>query len=177
MAHNPADHFGDKKGRTKSDPANKRGIIAPNPVRLQDTDVLREVLQAIQLRKGGATYRNIAQNLGIAEGVARNHVVTEMERLKKEIQEEAHHHLQLQLERLNEMLLAYWPRRQDPRYGGMILAVMQKMDNLLGVGAEKIDLKVTSNEFEKMPQEELDNFIKKHMGALAAPVPVKPTVQ
>ena len=140
---------------------------------VRDPEVLDRILNCIQLRKGGASYRNIAANLGTTERIARDYVVEEMQRLTEEIQEAAKEHRQLQLERLNELILGYWPRRTDPKYGGMILALMQKQDALLGIVSEKIDLKVTQSEFAAMPQEELDNFLNVRMKAITKPEPRK----
>ncbi len=181
IADRKADEGGPRKQRKKPVPPLRN--TSPDNVQgtpgelAKEPDVLRQVIQSIQLRKGGASYRNIGQNLGISEKTAAKYVKEEMERLTEEVQEAARAHRQLQLERLNEMMLGYWPRRGDPKYGAMIMACMAKQDQLLGIAAEKIDLTVTQNDFEKMSNDDLDKFLAQKMAALKKPEPVNKTVQ
>ena len=135
------------------------------PHAVRDPAVLEKVLNALQLRKGGASYRNIGKTIGVNEVTARNYVVEEMRRLSAEIQEEVVEHRQLQLERVNDMIMAYWPRRADPKYGAMIASLMQRQDQLLGMEAQKIDLNVTKSEFAHYSTEELEEFLAKKTAA------------
>lgn len=151
-------------------PAGTPGLTARDARR--DPAVLEKVLNAVMLRKAGGTYLQIGKNLGIGEDTARKYVVEEMNRLTDDIQEAAKEHRQLQLERLNEMIMGYWPRRTDPKFGAMILSLMSKQDHLLGIASEKIDLTVTQNEFEKMSDLDLDEFLEKKMAAMKKPVPL-----
>lgn len=161
----------------KVDPAKKESvpIIAPDEPggATLNPDKLREVLSSLALRKGGAAYHIIAQNLGITEATAQKNVTSEMRRLRERIREESLDHLQLQLERLNELLMSYWPRRADPKFGAMILSVMNKMDALLGIQSEKIDLRVEKSALEQLPEDALDGFLSKFVTALREPTPVK----
>jgi predicted transcriptional regulator len=158
---------GAKNGHPKNDPANVVGNPSRHAVR--SPEVLEKVLQAVMLRKAGATYTNIAKNIGVDESTANRYVLDEMRRLNEEIQEGVKEHRQMQLERLNDMLLGYWPRRADPKFGGMILACMNKMDNLLGIVSEKIDLNIAQTTVEKLSEAELDKFLASKMSALQAP--------
>ena len=143
------------------------------PHAVKDPAVLEKILNALQLRKGGASYRNIGKTIGTSETTARTYVVEEMRRLTTEIQEEAVEHRQMQLERLNDMLMSYWPRRADPKFGAMIANLMQRQDQLLGIEAQKIDLNVTKSEFAHLSTEELEAFLAKKTAAFTKPVPVR----
>jgi Homeodomain-like domain len=63
-------------------------------------------LQALQLRASGATYRQIGEVLGIDKMTAWRLV---QEESAKEIQESAREVLQLELQRLDRLLMAVWP--------------------------------------------------------------------
>lgn len=157
-------------------PATGKGMDKIKAAADAKVEAMHRVLNCLQLRKGGASYRNIAQNLNISEVTARKNVVDEMRRITEDVQEAAKEHRQLQLERLNELLLAYWPRRSDPRVGALIMGVMAKQDALLGIVAEKIDLTVYQNEFEKMPTDALEAFLAKKMAALESPAKISSAV-
>lgn len=139
---------------------------------------IERTMQCFALRKGGASYANIARNLGINEKTARELVVTELARIKEQLQEMAMEHRQLQLERLNEVILSYWPKRADPRFGAMILALMSRQDALLGIVSEKIDLNVNPSDIEKLPESEIDKLLLQRLAAFTPPKPINPpTVQ
>jgi hypothetical protein len=147
-------------------------IIGKDSKNKRTPQQLEHILLSLQLRKGGATYANIARNLGIDEMTAHQYVIEEIRRVKKEQQEIARDHRQLQLERLNELLLSYWSRRADARAGGMILAIMNKQDSLLGITSEKIDLNVGVSAIEKLTESELDVTIARMIPSIVAPTPV-----
>jgi transposase-like protein len=137
---------------------------------------LEETLTCIRLRSGGASYSDIARTIGISESQARTNVVEEMKRLNTDIQEEALEHRQLQLERINAMILDYWPKKSNVREGAMILALMNKQDDLLGIIAQNINLRVNPSTIQKMTDVELDDFLKRNVDALQKPVPL-PTLK
>lgn len=157
------------QNKPRRDPAN---VVGEARHAVKSPETLERILQCFQLRKGGASYRNIAQNLHIAESDACNYVLDEMRRLNEQVQEAALEHRQMQLERLNDMLMSYWPRRADTKFGQMILNLMNKMDSLLGIESQKIDLTVKKNEYESLTPEELDNFLMSRLHALEKPKPI-----
>jgi hypothetical protein len=95
-----------------------------------------------------------------------------MKRLNTDIQEEALEHRQLQLERINAMILDYWPKKSNVREGAMILALMNKQDDLLGIIAQNINLKVTPSTIQKMSDADLDEFLRRNVEALQKPTPI-----
>lgn len=91
--------------------------------------------QALELRKGGASYASIAQALGYGDqSAARKAVVKAFSEI---IQEPAVEVKTIQIERLNHMLLTLWPKVQqgDERSIDTSLRVMDKIDRLMGTEA------------------------------------------
>jgi hypothetical protein len=65
--------------------------------------------QALELRKGGATYARIGAALGVSEQRAHRIVTQELARLNARRAEEASAVTRLEQERLNALLAAVWP--------------------------------------------------------------------
>lgn len=107
-----------------------RGTMAPS--RLIAIEKRR---RAFELRKAGATFAQIAEQVGYA------HVSTAYEAVQtaaKELQQEPIKELRaVQYERLNHMLLTIWPKVNggDERAIGTALQIMDKMDRLMGTDA------------------------------------------
>ncbi len=94
-------------------------------------------LHAFELRKAGASYRAIGQALGISHVQARRDVEWVLADLNRQTRSVAENYRRLQLERLNDMLLALWPavRQGDPTAIHRALAVMEREAKLLGLDA------------------------------------------
>ena len=77
--------------------------------------------KALELRKAGATYQQISDQLGYSnyKSAARS-VKTALERLVREPAEELRN---MELERLNHMLLTLWPRVQGGEYPAIDRAI------------------------------------------------------
>jgi AraC-like DNA-binding protein len=91
--------------------------------------------QAVELRREGSTYADIAAHLGYSDASAARKAVR---RAIKEIgQDEARTHLALQYDRLNEMLAQTWPAATDASHPkclqaiNLTLKIMERMDDLL----------------------------------------------
>lgn len=99
--------------------------------------------QALELRKGGASYPAIAQALGYGDpSGARKAVEAAM---KQVTQEPAVELKTLNIERLNHMLLTLWPKVQqgDERAIDTSLRVLDKIDRLMGTeAAQQVDVNV-----------------------------------
>jgi AraC-like DNA-binding protein len=99
--------------------------------------------KALELRKGGATYDQIADACGYSDpSGARKAVVAAFGEL---IQEPATEVKSLQVERLNHMLLVLWPKinQGDERAIDTSLRIMDKMDRLMGTeAASTVDVNV-----------------------------------
>jgi hypothetical protein len=115
--------------------------------------------QALELRKAGATYDVIAQRLGYANrGGAYKAVMQALQAITAEPAKEL---LQLELERLDALLLGQWQKaiHGNARAGEVALKVMERRARLLGLDAPvKSQVTVT---------DQLDSEIEKLVAQLA----------
>ena len=94
-------------------------------------------IKALELRKAGATYVQIAEALGISRAGAHKVVLRALARLEKEAGEEAEHLRRLEIERLDAMLLAIWPHVKKGSLGAIdrAIRIMERRAKLLGLDA------------------------------------------
>jgi len=76
----------------------------------QSADARLKERQILELRRAGATYSQIGEQLGITESVAARHARRAYERLCAETSETTAEMRQIETERLDAMLLSIWPR-------------------------------------------------------------------
>jgi hypothetical protein len=88
--------------------------------------------RALELRKSGATYDQIAQVIGYSDASGASKAVQRA--LQAVIQEPAKEVLTINMERLNHMLLTVWPKINagDERAIDTGLRIMDKIDRLMG---------------------------------------------
>jgi DNA-binding CsgD family transcriptional regulator len=98
---------------------------------------LQRERDALEMRIGGASARAIAEQLGITERGARKAIRRAMDRIKDEIRGNAEDLYELQLERLDKMLLAVWSDAIKGRYGAVdrVLRIESQRAKLLGLDA------------------------------------------
>ena len=91
--------------------------------------------QALELRKAGASYDQIAEKLGWRGRSGAFNAV--MRALRKTIQEPADDVRKLEVERLDALLLALWPQARQGNQGAVdrVLRVMERRSKLLGLDA------------------------------------------
>jgi hypothetical protein len=97
--------------------------------------------RALSLRLGGATYEQIARQLGYSNRGGAYNLVHQA--LKAMLREPAEQVRELEVARLDTMVLAYTPAmlRGDVKAGGMLLHVMERRARLLGLDAPvRVDL-------------------------------------
>jgi hypothetical protein len=96
---------------------------------------LERKLQALELRKAGASYRTIAERLGYASASGAHKAVASA--LKATLREPAGEVRTLELERLDAALLAIWRRVQngDDRAIDRLLRIMERRARMLGLDA------------------------------------------
>ena len=95
-------------------------------------------LKALELRKAGATFRRIGQELGCSEQRAHQIVTRELTRLNKDRAEEASQARRLELERLDALstpLYAKAIRGGEERAVEAYLKLMERRSRLLGLDA------------------------------------------
>ena len=93
--------------------------------------------RALELRKAGATYQQIADAMGLSTMGAYNAVKRAIGKLNNKITEDAKAVRRLELERLNQAQLAIWPRVQkgDIKAINALLRIMERRAKLLGLDA------------------------------------------
>lgn len=91
----------------------------------------------MEMRIGGASARAIAEQLGITERGVRKAIRRAMDRIRSEGDENAEQYRDLQLERLDKMLLAVWSDAIKGIYGAVdrVLKIEDRRSRLLGLDA------------------------------------------
>jgi hypothetical protein len=91
--------------------------------------------EALALRKSGATYEAIARDLGVSVQSAHRAVKRALNRLNGEIAEGVTDVRRMELERLDAMLGALWPKaaRGNPTAVDRVLHIMERRAKLLGL--------------------------------------------
>jgi hypothetical protein len=91
-----------------------------------------KTIQALGLRASGATYRQIGDALGVSEPTAWRLVQRESESM---IRESASEVLELELQRLDRMLMGLWPDAIDGNVPAVLatLRIMEQRAKLLGL--------------------------------------------
>lgn len=97
------------------------------------TETLRQ--KALELRIAGASYRQIATTLQIATSTAHDYVTGGVADLQEHNLVLTGEYRQIELARLDALLLALWPKRAEPRYHDSILRNMERRARLLGLDA------------------------------------------
>jgi len=90
------------KGQEGLRPADKR-----HPLTAQ---ALEKRTRALELRRAGLTYRQIGEQIGLSSTAAWKHVKTGIDAARAEIAETGAEVLELELDRLDGMLRALWPK-------------------------------------------------------------------
>lgn len=125
------------KGKTTTGKSRKR---KESKTSARKTKALQNQIAALQLRVGGATYQAIADALGYAgaSGAAKA-VYRALENVQEELRETTLQYVQLQLERLDRMLLAVWPAASRGSYGAVdrVLRIEERRAKLLGLDIAK----------------------------------------
>jgi hypothetical protein len=94
-------------------------------------------LECLALRKAGATYDQIAEKTGLAREGARLAVSRALKSLAEATTEAAEEVRQLELDRLDAMLLGLWQKAQrgDPQAIDRVLRIQERRAKYLGIDA------------------------------------------
>ena len=112
-----------------------------SPRRVRTTE---QTIKALDLRKKGFTYTQIAAELKCARSTACRYVLSELEYLADQCREEAGQVRDLELQRLDELYLVAWKAIADGSETAIdrCLRIMERRAKLLGLdAAEKVDVK------------------------------------
>lgn len=107
--------------------------------RLESAETTGKVLD---LRKGGASYSQIAAEMtknGHKLSRQRCHIIVQnaLKELREKLSVEAADVRTLELERLDAMWLALYPKRKEPRVADSLVRLMDRRAKLLGLDAPK----------------------------------------
>lgn len=111
--------------------------------------------RAFEMRRGGGSYRAIGAALGVSHEIARQDVAAIMEQVNAESREMAAEYRSIQIERLDAMLTAIWPRAlkanpENPQAQmaavDRVLRIEERRAKLLGLDApQAVDLSTPSD--------------------------------
>ena len=122
----------------------KSNLGRNSPTAQRRIEAKERALKALELRKKGMRYEQIAQQLGYSNrGNAHKAVMKELELLAKECREEAAQVRDLELQRLDDLFLAAWKAIADGSESAIdrALRVSESRRKLMGLdAAQKVDV-------------------------------------
>lgn len=100
-------------------------------------EIAERRVKAFNLRKAGATYRDIAKQLEVTHATIVQDIKAVMKELQKTQLEEAADYRSLELERLDAMQVQLWPQANKGNHGAVdrVLRIMERRAKLLGLDA------------------------------------------
>jgi hypothetical protein len=103
----------------------------------EDEVIAERRVRAFGLRKAGASYRQIAQQLNVGVNTAWADVNAELMELRAQTTADAEAVREMELQRCDEMILGLWPgvRRGDPKSVMAAVRVSDRRARLLGLDA------------------------------------------
>lgn len=123
---------------------------------------------ALELRVAGATYEQMAAKLGVTRESCRQAVIAAVADLEAVCAERATEVRELELRRLDAMLLGLWDRarRGEVRAVDAVLRIQDRRAKLLGLDAAmRIDAKVTPDDGTKERLARLLDSVAERIGA------------
>ena len=93
--------------------------------------------KAFSMRLAGHTFQGIGDTIGISRQGAHGLITRELERLNKQSTEDATILRDLELERLDVMVKAIWPKAEAGNFGAIdrLLRISERRSKLLGLDA------------------------------------------
>jgi len=147
------------------------GRRAPRRGQAADQIALRR-LRALELRRAGCSYRQIASQLGVDLHTAHSDVMAEVLELRNETKHEAQDLRDIELARCDELTFALWPTAQagDAKAVSAVMRISERRARLLGLDAPTAqnvrvegDMTVLSRDelgriLDRLEDEELEEF-------------------
>jgi hypothetical protein len=149
-------------------------------------NVAERVRQAVEFRKAGASFRVIGKQLGVSAMQAHRDVIGALKETLSETAESVAAYRQLEVERLDELLLFVWPqaRKGDCESVRACVRIAERRARLLGLDVAvqaKLELvgklQLPENPLANLPNEQLQARLATAMAVLEAannPVPLPP---
>lgn len=118
--------------------AGKKKRLAKGYAARQARSVERRSI-AFEMRKKGATYREIGEKLGISTMAACNHVRAVLTELEEQTKEDARDLVKMELYRLDQMLLGLFEKAIAGKETAVdrVLKIMERRARLIGLDAPK----------------------------------------
>lgn len=93
--------------------------------------------KALELRRAGASYRDIGRTMGVSVAIAHKYVTRGMKRLVARCEEKAEDVRSMELDRLDKLQLAIWPQATKGHLQAVdrMLKIMDQRAKLLGTYA------------------------------------------
>jgi DNA-binding CsgD family transcriptional regulator len=116
---------------------NATGGEHPQRHQGEDEAIAERRVRAFGLRKAGASYRQIAQQLGVSLNTAWADVNAELLEYRDQVKADVAEVRDMELQRCDEMILGLWPhvRKGDAKSVFAAVKVMERRAKLLGIDA------------------------------------------
>jgi len=101
------------------------------------TERLEQMKTCLAHRIAGLSYDQMAVETGLAYTTCRKAV---KEALAQSVTEMADEVRSIEMQRLDEMLMAHWPERGEPRHADVIMKLMDRRSKYLGLDVPQTDL-------------------------------------
>src|SRR4029077_3621634 len=131
----------------------------------------RQMIQALELRAAGASFRQIGEALSVSKPRAFRIVRKALDELVQHCQETAERVRQLELYRMDRIRLALDPKKSDPHVADTLIRISERVAKLHGLDAPQrkdggpIETKQTEPDFDKLTLDELLQYEKLHRKA------------
>lgn len=112
-------------------------MITKNATSSRALIALRRQQQAVELRRAGRSYREIAHQVGIGVASAHRLVAAAISKARVTVQDEVIEMRALELSRLDGLLSSVWPAARQGNLGAIdrVLKIMERRAKLLGLDA------------------------------------------
>lgn len=129
------------------------------------------MIQALELRAAGASYRQISEALSVSKTRAYRIVTAGLAELAEESKAMAARVRELELFRLEKIRFALWARRSDPRVADTLIRLSERTARLVGLDAPAkyevtgddggpVQVQQTGPDLTKLTDEEIEQLAK-----------------
>jgi len=125
--------------------------------------------EVINLKLGGCSDAFIAESLEINVSDVKSMVNKYLKELSKENEDKVLEYRELELLRLDQLLMTHWVRRSDPKIAHVILDIIDKRCKLRGVNAPEIVINKSvgkKDEYDELSDADLDRIIMQRLGGV-----------
>lgn len=122
--------------------------MADKKIRSKDVKARQHEEQALALRRAGHGYAEIGRRIGITRQAARYAVIRAYQQLSEEIAEETAKARDVELDRNDAILTAWWDLAQqgDEKAAGIVLKALAQRHKILGLEQTKVDANISASD-------------------------------